>query len=409
LPDRVAVVLCGATFCHFQGDALQLKQTIAPLLAAALAFIPVLARATDEDQYIQLRQLELIDDTCHALKYFERGYLGGQTADALNATSQHAFYQSGRISDDEYDKWLKGADAAAAAKAKDAACDATTAALFNDAHFNADRKIYATLLVAYQFGKLPPQDTNYRKLTDEEQQMAGGFDGFVKQLYGTNYDAFVKNATALAQSNIDDAVANYNLMSLSIDVDLAFSDLALEAYAEQAGLNVYPVETDSGYGAGLFTKDGRPLAYIIDGASRYKIDGKAKVYGVLAMTPEHELRLMTFGVDAEALPDTARVTLDVRTKPAPTDKKPWELFGTDGWHKLATAFPGKRTDTGCLGGPCYVFPPAAFAALKATTLGEYSEVFIATDDTMQPYDTSIDSYKNNSIGNYYFNSFLKLE
>jgi hypothetical protein len=388
---------------------LQLKQTIAPLLAAALAFIPAFARAAEEDQYIQLRQLELVDDACHALKYFERGYLGGKTADALNATSHHAMYQSDRIGDDEYDAWLKAADAVAAAKAKGAACDASTAALFNDAHFDADRKIYAALLVAYQLGKLPPADTNYRKLTDEEQQMAGGFDGFVKQLYGTNYDAFVKNATALAQSNIDKAAADYNLMSLGIDIDLTFPDLAMEAYAEQAGLSVYPVETDSGYGAGLFGKDGKALAYVVDGATRYKIDGKASIYGVLAMTPAHELRLMTFGVDAKALPEDTKVALYVRTKPGPADKKPWEYFGSDGWHTLATAFPGKRIDTGCMAGPCFAFPPAAFAALKATTLGEYAEIFIATDDTMKPYDTEIDSYKNNSIGNYYFNGFLKLE
>jgi hypothetical protein len=118
---------------------------------------------------------------------------------------------------------------------------------------------------------------------------------------------------------------------------------------------------------------------------------------------------MTFGVDAEALPDKARAALYVRTKPGPADKKSWEYFSTDGWHTLATAFPGKRIDKGCMGGPCFAFPPEAFAALEGTALGEYAEVFIATDDTMKPYDTSIDSYKNNSVGNYYFNSFLKLE
>ncbi|HVZ15234.1 MAG TPA: hypothetical protein VG894_12295 [Bauldia sp.] len=388
---------------------MQLKQTIAPLFAAALALVPAIAMAEDEDQYIQLRQLELIDDACHALKYFERSYLGGRTADALNATSHHAMYQSGRIGDDEYDTWLKAADAAAAAKAKGAACDATTAALFNDAHFDADSKTYATLLIAYQLGKLPPADTNYRALSDEEQQMAAGFDNFVKQLYGTNYDVFVKSAQGIAQNKINDAVANYNLTDLLIEVDLAFVNLALEAYATQNGFLVYPVETGIGYAPALFTPDGKLAAYIIDGATKYKIAGKAKVYGILAMTPQHELRLMTFGADANALPEKTKAAFYVRTKPAPADKKPWEIYDTNGWHKLATAYPGQRISTGCMDGPCFAFPAEAFTALKATTPGEYSEVFIATDDKMQPFDDSIESYKNNSVNNYYFNSLLKLE
>lgn len=367
------------------------------------------AWADDDSNYINLRNLELIDDACHVLQYFERTTLGGDVYDALSATSHDALYKQERIDKTEYAAWRKQADEAAAKKAKEVSCGPAAESLLLQTRAKALHELYADMIVAYQLDGVPADNPRHRALSDEEKQVADNFDAFVRQVYGANYDAFVKEAQAQAGTKINDAVASNDQVTLRFVSDSTFENVSFEVAAENADDKVYAVPRESGYGAAIYDDDGL-LARVLQGPDRLLVKGSdERIRAVLAMTPGHELQLITYGAAANALPVDATVTLWIRTKPVPGGVKPWELFDESDWHDYATAFPGTPI-TPYLDGPAFAFPPEAFAALKSNEIGESAELFIAEQPDVTPTAKNDgDPFERNELANYAFKEYLARE
>jgi hypothetical protein len=131
-----------------------------------------------------------VDKACVALKYMESTAVRSKAQQYLESTTQYLQSADGHLSPDEYDAWRAGLDEQARTAAATAGCTQQAMSYVLTAKAVAADQLYQGLLLAFHFDSLPDFD---RLLLDgHKKQTAMGYEAYLRQLYGQNFDAFAQ-------------------------------------------------------------------------------------------------------------------------------------------------------------------------------------------------------------------------
>lgn len=380
---------------------------------AATALLPGPALATPLLDYQAIRIAEALDLKCHALKFVEHSYLPEIAENFLAQTDEGMAYANDLMDTTDFQSWQDGVDAEARAKADEIGCTEAASPYLLAARAAANQQIYQGLVLASHFASDAAPEKFRTPLEIEKQQAAGGYENFLRQVYGESYADFVERQrqaaaqrlprTAFVTAPNPDAgwgdVGLETLLSTIMSADdveaiasaqfdgrWAMDHVALEVFAETNGWAVWPLATaDGGLYPTLIPQDGSAVQVPLwQDASRYALsNGKALTY-VIGQLPDGRLRLMTFGGGADALGTGATVRLYIPGA-LPEGVSASAFFERPDFRDGAQAFDAKPVSGArCLGGPCFDFGPEAAAAALAFGAGSIIELFITPDSGAEP-------------------------
>ncbi|RUT28232.1 hypothetical protein EMQ25_17710 [Arsenicitalea aurantiaca] len=384
---------------------MKLPPALRPLLVASIIAIAGPAAAAPEDDYVTFKTAMAIDDACAALKYVERYEVRRAAFEALDGTTQHRLNGDGRLPDDEYEAWLAGLDARAAAQAQQVGCTQAAHLFIAAAKGRANEKIFQGLLYAFHFASLDPNDLDHVAMTPDQVEAAQRYDIYLQQLYGENFQTFAARQREYAASEIPDT----GLLGSDSDFAFGFTMLGLtepnvmnvifglqstgrstvsavqfEVLAETHGYFVRPLVLQNDWLTSQLTPaSGGPSLPVIDGPIWRSLEGHGTLHYALAIGPEGRLRLMTFGQTAQSALGDPTVRLYVPDAPA-AEGMAWTRFDQPDWRDQTTAFEATRLSEPCVGGPCFEFPADALSAFVALSENEAAELYISTTPNSEP-------------------------
>jgi hypothetical protein len=386
------------------------KTTLAAGFVVLALSPPVQADAIED--YSSLRIAQSLDDLCRALKFVERKVVDQVSWKHIMTTTQYGFRQTGRWTNDDFDKWLDELDAAAEAKADEVGCTQAGEAYLLKARGVASTEILQGLILAYHLSGLPEDDTYRRPLHGDQMAAAGAYQGFLQQVYREQFTSFLEYNRQAAAARLpgggmpvcdfltppdtpcyerfgdfdDDYYKRMNDVSTAA---LLVNDVLLEVAAETAGYRLVGSWTQKVHLVPhlVQSRDASLYASVVDNGRTYKLDGGGEVFGVMSQSAAGNLRFMTFGTDAEKLRNGA-VRLLVRSEPKPEGLADWEVFNLNDFRSLTFPFDGVLLNESCLGGPCFEFSPQATEAILATGFDEKAELWLSASADAAPAATS---------------------
>lgn len=383
------------------------------LLPALLIAVTSSALADPIEDYSFWRTAGSIDDLCHSLKWVERDAINTLASEAIDKTGQRAHLLDGRMDQEDYNAWADGLDAAADAKAAEIGCTAAAEPYLRAARGGASDRIYQDLVLAFHFHGLPADDMNRIELAPDQIAAAGAYDGFLQQVFGANFEAFVAAQRPLAAARLPAAAmgpqvdeygfpildygfsmmteADYDkLWAASSAARFMIEKVHFEVSAETNNLFVRPRWVEKYWRAATLNKapTGELWATVFDGPKAYRLDTGEDVFGVFVQMPDDALRLMTYGANAtDKLTRTGVARLFIRSEPAPADVSDYAIFDLPDFRQMAFPFDGVPVDEPCLGGPCWEFSPQTLEALYQTAPSEYAELWLSADPEAAPSAT----------------------
>jgi hypothetical protein len=395
------------------------------------------ALAAPVDDYIVMSAALKINAACGGLKYFEHERTQWVAADYLSQTSQNRLSLDGRMNEADYDAWLAEQTAKVDAAVATTGCTQSAYAYLLPAKARAAEEIYRDLVLAFHFAQMPENSLDRLKMDNQQVQAAQGFETYLRQIYGDNFDAFAARQREIATTELPAANpfgdSTYGLGSslglgmgfggLYTDPDAMMKNSSLrmegaealrkvhfEVAAEANGLIVRPLAVADRTLPQLVRPDGsEPPLTIVEGPGYQLFEpvrddndrsDRVELSSVAGLTPDGRLRVMFFGDAALAHLANPTVRLYVRTTPLPSAVSSWEMFERKDWREGTTAFEGVRLAVNCLGAPCFEFAPEAAQALVRYTQGDYAELFVSASagDDGETLDLS---YRPGRFSNYY--------
>lgn len=375
-----------------------------------LALLPILllmsggaAYAAPEDDYVALMTAVEIDKACVALKYMEFTAVRGIARRYLESTSQYLQSRDGRLSSNEYDAWRAGLDEKARSAAATAGCTQQAMRYVLTAKAAAADQLYQGLLLAFHFDSLP--DFDRIPLDGHKRQSAMGYEAYLRQLYGQNFDAFAqrqREAVVQMLPAADPGVSTWSwspeaedhaatLWDLQTRAATAMGSVQFEVTAEANGYFVRPYwVTDVMVVPALQRPELEGALPIVRGPSYQLIkdgDELVELYSVAAMLPDRRIGLLFYGDTATKRMQTPTIRLYVPQQPYPGGTAV-TVFNDPSFRDNALVFEGNWASDGCMGAPCYDFPVEATDALLANPSGTYAELFVSftANDEPDPID-----------------------
>lgn len=356
---------------------------------AALFLVPAPASANSED-FVKIYAAGLVDDQCHVYKFTERTILNTVANQALAEEPRYQKWLDGSLDNDRYYTWFDELISQATTLAQSLACDATAGQLLNAVRGPIASRLYQDLVLATYFHGLSSDDLDRVELTADQIAAAQAFDGFMQQLYGTNYAQFSEANKQAVQALIPPPVLSEFGLPYGGGMDLdameaqrkvvqelqsrargTIATVVLELTAERNGMFV---RSDSGGAPLLVQSDEQIWAIIHRGPVRLTDGPKVYVNAVLASLPDHTIRLMAYG-NAEAINSAF---LLVGKGPSTANGGTEASTGDPEWRAEANSYTGRPLETGCLGDGCFEFPPEAYDALMAIARMDYAELVVSS-------------------------------
>lgn len=357
-------------------------------------------RAAPEDDYVALMAAIEIDKACVALKYMESSTVRGIAHGYLERTSQFSQSQDGRMSPDEYDAWRLALNDKAKADADALGCTQQAMSHVLAAKAAASDQLYQGLLLAFHFDGLP--DFDRIPLDGHKKQSAMGYEAYLRQLYGQNFDAFAQRQRETVLQMLPAADPGISTWSWSPDAEqhaatlwdlqtraaVAMGAVQFEVTAEANGYFVRPYRvTEVMVVPSLQRPELEGSLPIVRGPSYQLIkDGEEllELYSVAAMLPDRRLGLLFYGDTASKRMQSPTVRLYIPQQPYPEGASGITAFNDPAFRENALIFEGNWASDGCMGAPCYDFPVEATDALLADPAGIYAELFVSFSPNDQP-------------------------
>lgn len=375
--------------------------------AKHLGLIPILlllsgntVSAAPADDYVALMTALEIDKACVALKYMESSMVRGIAQKYLESTPQHAQSVDGRISAAEYDAWRAELDERARSAAATAGCTQQAMSHVLTAKAAAADQLYQGLLLAFHFDNLP--DFDRIPLDGHKKQSAMGYEAYLRQLYGQNFDAFAQRQREVVVQMLPAADTGISIWSWSPDAEQHAATLwdlqtraaatmgavQFEATAEASGYFVRPYWVTDVMVVPALERPGLEGSLPIVRGPGYQLieDGEqlVELYSVAAMLPDRRLGLLFYGETASKRLQSPTVRLYVAQPPYPDGSNGYTFFDDPSFRDNALVFEGNWASDGCMGAPCYDFPIEATEALLANSVGNYAELFISFSPGAEP-------------------------
>lgn len=375
--------------------------------AKQLGVLPILlllsgnaVNAAPADDYVALMTALEIDKACVALKYMESSTVRGIAQKYLEGTPQHVQSADGRISAAEYDAWRAELDERARSAAATAGCTQRAMSHVLTAKAVAADQLYQGLLLAFHFDSLPYFDRI--PLDGHKKQSAMGYEAYLRQLYGQNFDAFAQRQREAVVQMLPAADTGISTWSWSADAEQHVATLwdlqtravttmgtvQFEVTAEANGYFVRPYwVTDVMVVPALERPELEGALPIVRGPGYQLIeDGEqlVELYSVAAMLPDRRLGLLFYGETASKRLQSPTVRLYVAQPPYPEGSNGYTFFDDPSFRDNALVFEGNWASDGCMGAPCYDFPIEATEALLANSVGNYAELFVSFSPDAEP-------------------------
>ncbi|MBJ3787051.1 hypothetical protein [Devosia sediminis] len=358
------------------------------------------AHAAPEDDYVALMTAIEIDKACVALKYMEFTAVRGIAQRYLESTSQYVQSLDGRLSPADYDAWRVGLDEQARTAATAAGCTQAAMSHVFTAKAAASDQLYQGLLLAFHFDSLP--DFDRVPLDGHKKQTAMGYETYLRQLYGQNFDAFAqrqRDAVVQMLPVSDPGISTWSwspdaeqyagrLWDLQTRAAAAMSSVQFEVTAEANGYFVRPYfVTEVMVVPSLVRPEVEGSLPIIRGPSYQLVeDGEelVELYSVASMLPDRRIGILFYGEIASKRMQSPTIRLYVPQKPYPDGTSGITAFNDPSFRENAVVFEGTWASDGCMGAPCYDFPAEATEALLADPAGTYAELFVSFTPNDQP-------------------------
>lgn len=357
------------------------------------------AAAAPEDDYVALMTAIEVDRACVALKYMEFSTVRTMAFRYLERTPQYTQSQDGRLSMAEYDGWRAELDERARTAAAAAGCTQQAMSYVLTAKAAAADQLYQGLLLAFHFDSLP--DFDRVPLDGHKKQSAMGYEAYLRQLYGQNFDAFAqRHREAVVQmlpTAYEDLTWSWSpeaeqqaatLWDLQTRAAVAVGAVQFEVTAEANGYVVRPYwVTEAMVVPALHRPELEGSLPIVSGPGYQLIkDGEqlVELYSIAAMLPDRRLGLLFYGDTASKRMQSPTIRLYVPQQPYPDGTNAITAFNDPSFRDNALVFEGNWASDGCMGAPCYDFPVEATDALLADPAGTNAELFISFTPNDQP-------------------------
>jgi len=370
---------------------------VPPLLAIATALLGAMAGAASaapEDDYVALMTAVEIDNACIALKYVESSTARRLAWKFIEQSSEYLQSTDGRLPMEEYGAWKLGLDDRARDAAQAAGCTQQALSHVLAAKARASEEIYRGMLQAVHFDGLLEGDGNRIPLDQHKKQTLAGYENYLRQLYGQNFDTFVQRQRSLAAEALPlpGSVVESLLMPIESDAILAIweaqlaarsvvNDVQFEVTAEANGYLVRPHAFANGTIVPSLRRQGLDGFLPVVKGPGYQLvndgDRLAELYYVVVVLPDRRLGIMYFGETAMARLQDPTIRLYVREAPYPAGTDQYSVFDNPGFRDGASAFDATRVSESCLGAPCFELPIAATDALMAGPEGNVAELFVS--------------------------------
>jgi len=320
----------------------------------------------------------------------------------LERTPQFAQSRDGRLSFEEYDAWRLSLDDKARAGAAAVGCTQQAMSYVLTAKAAASDELYRGLALAFHFDALPWEDFSRVELDDHQKKSATGYEAYLAQLYGQNFQAFAERQKQAAAEMLppdsfglttwnwtadpeEDSAKLWTAQSIAAG---AMEQVQFEVTAEANGYFVRPYDFASGMTAPALQRPDMDRALPIIDGPKYRLmdhgEGLIRLHSVAAMLPDRRLSLFFFGETAATKMADATVRLYVRQPPYPEGVDGYTIFDLQDFRDDALVFDGIKSVGACLGAPCYEFPVEATDALLANPVGDYAELFVSLSSDAQP-------------------------
>lgn len=370
------------------------------LLPVLLLMSGTVTQAAPADDYVALMTAIEIDKACVALKYMEFTAVRSKAQQYLESTTQYLQSTDGRLSAAEYDAWRAGLDDQALTAAVTAGCTQQAMSYVLTAKAVAADQLYQGLLLAFHFDSLP--DFDRIPLDGHKKQTAMGYETYLRQLYGQNFDAFAQRQRDAVMQMLPPADPGISTWSWSPDAEQyaatlwdlqtraarAMGDVQFEVTAEANGYFVRPYwVTDVMYVPALHRPELEGSLPIVNGPGYQLIkdgDELEELYSVAAMLPDRRIGLLFYGDTASKRMQSPTIRLYVPHQPYPEGTSGITAFNDPSFRDNALVFEGNWASDGCMGAPCYDFPVEATDALLADPAGTYAELFVSFTPNDQP-------------------------
>lgn len=374
---------------------------------SSLGLLPILllmlngaAQAAPEDDYVALMTALEVDKACVALKYMESSAVRGIAQRHLERTTQYLQSTDGRLSLAEYDDWRAGLDERARTTATAAGCTQEAMGYVLPAKAAAADQLYQGLLLAFHFDSLP--DFDRIPLDEHKKKAAMGFEAYLRQLYGQNFDTFAQRQREAVSQMLPAAPPGSLDWSWSPDAEqyaatlwdlqtraaVAVGAVQFEVTAEANGYFVRPHwVTDVMITPALHRPELEGSLPIVGGPAYQLIkDGEelVELYSVAAMLPDRRVGLLFYGDTASKRMQSPTVRLYVPQRPYPDGTSGITAYRDPSFRDNALVFEGNWASDGCMGAPCYDFPVEATDALLADPAGTYAELFVSFSPNDEP-------------------------
>lgn len=369
------------------------------LLPILLILSASVAHAAPEDDYVALMTAIEIDKACVALKYMESSTVRGIAYGYLERTPQFSQSQDGRLSAAEYDAWRGELDEKARNAAAAVGCTQQAMSYVQTAKAAASEQLYQGLLLAFHFDSLP--DFDRLPLDGHKKQTAMGYEAYLRQLYGQNFDTFAQRQRETVAQMLPTADQDLlwswspdaeeyagTLWDLQTQAAVATGAVQFEVTAEANGYLVRPYwVTDVMVVPSLQRPELEGSLPIIRGPSYQLIkdgDELVELYSVAAMLPDRRIGLLFYGDTASKRMQSPTVRLYVPRQPYPDGTNSITAFNDPSFRDNALVFDGSWASDGCMGAPCYDFPVEATDALLADPAATNAELFVSFTPNDQP-------------------------
>ena len=249
-----------------------------------------------------------------------------------------------------------------------------------------------------------PIDTDFDRipLDGHKKQSAMGYEAYLRQLYGQNFDAFAQRQREVVVQMLPAADTGISIWSWSPDAEqdaatlwdlqtraaTAMGAVQFEVTAEASGYFVRPYWVTDVMVVPALERPGLEGSLPVVRGPGYQLieDGEQMVelYSVAAMLPDRRLGLLFYGETASKRLQSPTVRLYVAQPPYPEGSNGYTFFDDPSFRDNALVFEGNWASDGCMGAPCYDFPIEATEALLANAVGNYAELFISFSPGAEP-------------------------
>jgi hypothetical protein len=391
--------------------------------AAGIAFLTASATfafAAPADDYVALMTAIEIDKACVALKYMESSAVRGAAWDALSGTTESGHRADGRLTEEQYDAWKADLDKKASDNAAAAGCTQQAMNYVLPARGKAAERLYKGLVLAFHFD-VQTDIFEHVPLDEHMKKSASGYEAYVRQLYGQNFEAFAARQRELAAQELPvkqfnpfgeygifdygsiDPTSSESSWNAQSTARFAINEVQFEVTAEANGFVVRPRElADGRIIPELRRRDSADVLPVVKGPGYQLVknaeQGLDQLYSITTLMPDGRLRTMFFGQTATTLASPT-VRLYVRTEADPPGSNGWSIFDLPGFRNGATAFDATLATGNCLGAACYDFPLEATEAIMAKPEGDFAELFVAFEPGAEPEPISAISLGRERFGN----------